>query len=233
MTTSQDTILVVDDEESVRQILRLLLETKGFRVIEAEDAPACLHAVYQHHPDLVLLDIRLPGRDGREVCRLLRDIDPQMPIIMLTALSEEKEKVDRLQDGADDYMTKPFHNDELVVRIRAVLRRSRIGREHPDRVYHDSMIRVDFAARSLFVHGEEVTLSPKQWRLLECLVSRRDQVVPREELLRYAWGSGYDGEHRYLKVFISHLRQKLLDDPRRPRYIQTARARGYVFCSHK
>ena len=118
MTTSHDTILVVDDEEPVRQVLRALLETEGFRVLEAEDAKACLHTVYQRRPDLVLLDIVMPGRDGREVCRLLREIDPHLPVIMLTALFQEQEKVERLSEGADDYVTKPFDRKELRARVQ-------------------------------------------------------------------------------------------------------------------
>lgn len=232
MTKPQDSVLVVDDEVSVRQILRMLLQSEGFEVMEAEDGRACLHHVYQQRPDLVLLDIRLPGRDGRELCRLLREIDPQLPIIMLTALSEDKEKVERLTDGADDYVTKPFHNEELVARMRALLRRTRQSSRHHAHTYRDSMIDVDFDSRQLLVNGVTVSLSPKQWRLFECLVTKKDQVVSREELLRYVWGMGYEVESKYLKVFISHLREKLGDDPKRPRYIHTSREHGYLFASH-
>ncbi len=232
MTKPRDTILVVDDEAPVRQILRMLLQSEGFAVDEAEDGATCLHHVYRHRPDLILLDIRLPGRDGREVCRLLREIDPQLPIMMLTALSEEREKVERLTDGADDYLTKPFHNEELVARVRALLRRARQSSRDHAHSYRDSAIDVDFDSRQLMVGGHHVTLSPKQWRLLECLVTRKDQVVSSEELLRYAWGLGYEAESKYLKVFISHLRQKLGDNPKRPHYIHTAREHGYYFASH-
>ncbi len=229
---NQDTILIVDDEQPVRQVISTLLETEGFGVMEASDAKSCLRLTYDRHPDLVLLDIMMPGRDGREVCRLLRDISPQIPIIMLTALSDEKDKVERFQEGADDYVTKPFHNDELVARIRAVLRRSRLAQVSRSHVYQDTQLRIDFGARQLFVKEAEVSLSPKQWRLLEYLVNHQDHIVTREELLRYAWGNGFEGEHRYIKVFISHLRQKLGDDPKRPRYIVTAREQGYLFQGH-
>jgi two-component system KDP operon response regulator KdpE len=152
---------------------------------------------------------------------------------MLTALSEEREKVDRLSEGADDYVTKPFHNEELVARVRALLRRSRQASRRRAHAYRDSLLDVDFDSRELHVNGNTVSLSPKQWRLLECLVTRKNQVVTREELLRYVWGTGYEAESRYLKVFISHLRQKLGDDPKRPRYIHTAREHGYLFASHQ
>ena len=232
MRMNRDTVLIVDDDDVLRRVLVTLLEREGFNVVEAPDARTCLHLVYERHPDLVLLDILMPDRDGREVCRLLHDIDPQLPIVMLSALSEENEKVGRLGDGADDYIVKPFHNQELVARLQAVLRRSRQAPAHHARLYKDSMLSVDFDSRQLLVNGEEVALSPKLWRLLEYMINHKDRVVSREELLRYAWGNGYEGEHRYLKVFISHLRQRLGENPKRPRYIFTAREQGYLFQSH-
>ncbi len=228
----QERILVVDDEQAVRQVLSTLLETEGFSVIEAADAKSCLHLVYDQHPDLVLLDILMPDRDGRDVCRLLRDIDPHLPIVMLTALSDEQETVGRLDDGADDYITKPFHNHELVARIRAVLRRSRRNAADGSRTYQDSNIKLDFEARQFLTDKGEVALSPKEWRLLECLVTHKGRAVTHEELLRYAWGNGYESEQKYVKVYVSHLRRKLGDDPKKPRYIHTVREQGYLFEVH-
>jgi DNA-binding response OmpR family regulator len=230
--TTQDTILIVDDEEPVRQVIGTLLETEGFKVLEAADGKSCLKIVYDSHPNLVLLDILMPGRDGREVCRLLRDMSADIPIIMLTALSGAQETVERLKDGADDYLAKPFHNEELVARIRAVLRRTRQIPASRTHTYQDSVIQIDFDAHQLGVNGEPVSLSPKQWRLLECLVAHKDRAVMREELLRFAWGTGFEHEPKYLKVFISHLRQKLNDDPKDPCYIHTIREQGYLFQSH-
>lgn len=229
---AQERILVVDDEQAVRQVLSTLLETEGFSVIEASDAKSCLHLVYEQHPDLVLLDILMPDRDGRDVCRLLRDIDSRLPIVMLTAVSDERETVGRLEDGADDYITKPFHNHELVARIRAVLRRSRGNPAHGSRSYQDSQIKLDFAARQFLTDKGEVSLSPKEWRLLECLVEHKGRAVTHEELLRYAWGNGYEGEQKYVKVYVSHLRRKLGDNPKKPRYIHTVREQGYLFEVH-
>ncbi len=226
--TTPATILIVDDEPGVRQVLGVLLRTAGYEAIDAASGIECLHLAYERHPDLVLLDIMMPDRDGREVCRRLREIS-NVPIIMLTALSEEREKVDRLTDGADDYVTKPFENAELLARVRAVLRRS--GRKDNPGLgtYRDDYLTIDFEGRRLIVDGEEVTLSPKQWRLLECLVARKNRVVPRADLLRYTWGEGYDSEQTYLKVLISHLRRKLNDPARHPRYIRTERDLGYLF----
>lgn len=230
--TPQPTILVVDDEDPVRYVLCMLLETEGFSVIEAPNGRECLRLAYEHHPDLVLLDILMPDRDGREICRQLREVSPDLPIIMLTALSEEAEKVARLHDGADDYITKPFHQDELLARIRAVLRRSQRSRIPRVQAYKDSLLSIDFQTHQLSLHGKPIPLSPKEWRMLEYLVEHKDHVATHEELLRYVWGGGFEKEHRYVKVFISHLRQKLGDSPQSPRYIHTSRERGYVFRSH-
>ncbi len=231
MTAQRKTILVVDDEEPVRRVLSTLLETEDYAVVEAASGRECLRLTYAHRPDLVLLDILMDDRDGREVCRQLREISPDLPIIMLTALSDEEEKVQRLDDGADDYVTKPFHKDELMARIRAVLRRTQ-DKSSQVRAYRDSLLNVDFESHQLFVAGESVSLSPKEWRLLEFLIDHKDRVVTREELLHYGWGAGFEREHRYLKVFISHLRRKLGDTGRSPRYIHTSREQGYVFESH-
>jgi DNA-binding response OmpR family regulator len=229
---AQERILVVDDEQAVRQVLSTLLETEGFSVIEASDAKSCLHLVYEQHPDLVLLDILMPDRDGRDVCRLLRDIDTRLPIVMLTAVSDKGETVGRLEDGADDYITKPFHNHELVARIRTVLRRAHRNTLDGSRTYQDSQIKLDFAARQFLTDKGEVALSPKEWRLLECLVEHKGRAVTHEELLRYAWGNGYEGEQKYVKVYVSHLRRKLGDNPKKPRYIHTVREQGYLFEVH-
>ncbi len=231
MTARKETILVVDDEFGVRQVLSMLLKTEGFDVIEAANGKECLRLAYEHRPDLVLLDIMMPDRDGREVCRRLREIS-DVPIVMLTALSDVKEKVDRLGEGADDFISKPFQSEELIARIRAHLRRASHNPGTPPRAYHDGRLDVDFEARRLTVNGSPVSLPPKQWRLLECLINHRDRAVTYDELLHYAWGDGFAGERRYVKVYISHLRQRIGDSSHRPRYIHTERDLGYRFESH-
>lgn len=224
--TNRDTILIADDDASLRVVLAVLFQEEGFNVLEAADGLDCLRMAYERHPDLVLLDIMMPGKDGRDVCRRLREIS-NVPIIMLTAVSVEGDKVQTLSDGADDYVTKPFNNDELVARIRTVLRRSR-----PDRrptAYNDGRLLVDFEERKIKLANKPIALSPKEWRLIECLVKHQGRVVSRETLLRYAWGDGYEKDFNSLKVFISHLRRKLDEPPKRPRYIQTERDLGYRF----
>jgi two-component system KDP operon response regulator KdpE len=226
-----DMILVADDDPSLRLVLNVLLEAEGFSVIQAVDGAECLRLAYERHPDLVLLDIMMPNKDGREVCRRLREIS-DVPIIMLTCLPGEKEKVERLSDGADDYVTKPFSNDELIARIQAILRRTRRHGDPNVRVYDDGHLRIDLDARQLHVAGAPVTLSPKEWRILEYFLRHKNRAIMRHTLLRHAWGEGYEQDFNYLKVFISHLRRKLGDPARHPRYIHTEREMGYRFQAH-
>ncbi len=224
------TILIVDDDPALRIVISALLQEEGFNVIAAVDGDECMRVAYERHPDLVLLDIMMPNKDGREVCRQLRQIS-NVPIIMLTALSTETEKVARLNDGADDYLTKPFYNAELVARIRSILRRARTEFTQTARVYEDDALYVDFGAQRALLHNKELNLSPKEWRILEYLMQHPNRPVPRQALLEYAWGKGYDiqANYNYLKVFISHLRHKLHESIRRPRYIHTERHAGYWF----
>ncbi|MDE3088574.1 MAG: response regulator transcription factor [Chloroflexota bacterium] len=228
---TKETILITDDDPSMRTVLSALLQEENFRVLLAADGSECLRLAYHAHPDLVLLDILMEGKDGREVCKRLREVS-NVPIIMLTGVSLNQEKIGRFADGADDYVTKPYNNDELIARIRAVLRRSRENPRDQLSTYDDGYLIVDFDSRQARVNGRAVVFSPKEWRLVECLMKQQGIVVPREALLQYGWGDGYEKEHHYLKVFIYHLRRKLGDPPRRPRYIHTERDLGYRFEGH-
>lgn len=229
--TQANTVLIADDDPSLRLVITALLQEEGFNVLQAEDGAECLRVAYDRHPDVILLDIMMPNKDGREVCKKLREFS-SVPIIMLTALSMEKEKVDRLLEGADDYVTKPFNNDELVARIRAVLRRSRSNGDAHRHLYDDGRLFIDFDAHQVRIGGIKTALSPKEWRLLEYLCRHPNRVVSRQTLLLHAWGEGYENEFDYLKVFISKLRQKISDPARRPRYIHTERDIGYRFETH-
>lgn len=229
--TQLNSILVVDDDPSLRQVITAVLQEEGFDVISAVDGAECLRLAYDRHPGLILLDIMMPNKDGREVLRRLRELS-NVPIIMLTALSMEKEKVDRLMEGADDYITKPFNNAELVARIHAILRRARQYEETRRHTYDDGYLFVDFDAHQVRIGESEVGLSPKEWRLLEYLMKHPNRVVPRGKLLLQVWGTGYEEEYNYLKVFVAHLRRKLNDSVRRPRYIHTERDLGYRFQTH-
>ena len=227
---SQATILVTDDELSVRQVITLLLEKNGFAVVQAADGAECMRMFYDHYPDLVILDILMPGLDGREVCRQLREIS-NVPILMLTALSDEKELVARLSDGADDYLVKPFKNDELVARIRTLLRRA--NPTAPERRYDDGFLSVDFDAHVIYLGGENVRPAPKEWHLLEYLIRHKNKPMPREKILRQVWGNGFEDANNILKVSISNLRQKLREPAKHPRYILTERSIGYRFQSRE
>jgi two-component system KDP operon response regulator KdpE len=226
--TRRTTILVADDDPALRQALTILLREEGYNVLQAVDGVECLHMAYDRHPDLVLLDIDMPNKDGREVCRQLRAAS-NVPIIMLTVYTSEREKVDRFDDGADDYVTKPFHGEELLARIRAVLRRARINDRTHQAPYEDGYLSVDFESHEVRINGERVPMSPKEWRLLEFLMKNPNRVIARQTLLKQVWGSEYVEEYNYLKVFIAHLRRKLNDPARRPRYIHTERHLGYRF----
>jgi len=226
--TTKDTILIADDDPSLRTVLSALLQKEGFNVVQAVDGLQCLRVAYEAHPNLVLLDIMMPNKDGHHVCQRLREISG-VPIIMLTGVSVDTEKVALLNGGADDYITKPFNNNELVARIRTVLRRGRQESASRLNAYHDAHLSLNFEGRKARVAGNTVALSPKEWRLLECLVKHEGRAVSREVLLRYAWGESYEKEFNYLKVFVSHLRHKLGDPTKRPRYIHTERELGYRF----
>lgn len=226
------TVLIADDDSSIRQVITALLQEEGFNVIQASDGAECLRVAYAHHPDLILLDIMMPTKDGREVCQKLREASA-VPIIMLTALSMEKEKVARLLEGADDYITKPFNNAELIARIRAVLRRYAQSNNQHRNLYDDGRLFIDFDAHQVRVGGIKVDLTLKEWQLFEYLVRNANRVVPRQTLLVHVWGAGFENEFDYLKVFISKLRKKLFDSALRPRYIHTERDIGYRFETHK
>ena len=229
--THQTTILVVDDEEAVRRVIAALLELEGYVVIQAENGAECLRMAYDYHPDLILLDIMMPIKDGRVVCRQLREVS-DTPIIMLTALGGDRERVERLNDGADDYINKPFNNDELVARVRAVLRRAQPNHSLRDHIYDDGFLRVDREAHEVRIKGVRVPFSPKEWRLLEYLLEHKNRVMPRQSLLRHVWGDTYQADFDYLKVFVSHVRRKIQDPARHPHYIHTEREIGYRFETH-
>ena len=227
----KQTILVVDDDPAISHVLSVLLDDEGFVPIHARDGVECLRLAYNTQPDLILLDILLPIKDGRELCRELRMMSA-VPIVMMTALGGDKEKVARLNDGADDYITKPFSNSELIARIRAILRRTHPATDPGARLYQDERILIDFENRKLLVRNKPVNPTPTEWRVLEYLVRHAGHTVSRESLLKHGWGGGSEKYFSWLKVAVSHLRKKLGETPHRPRYIFTEREQGYRFEKH-
>ncbi|MHB8073803.1 response regulator [Desulfosporosinus fructosivorans] len=225
-------ILVVDDEEPIQELLRFNLEKEGYLVSVAKDGQEALQNVENDQPDLLVLDLMLPGMDGLEVCRKLRSNPKfqQIPIIMLTAKGEEFDKVLGLELGADDYMTKPFSPRELLARIKARLRRPNSQEEDTDsKIIIRGELRVDVTGFRVHVRGEETELTPKEFELLRVLVAHPGKVYSRDELLERIWGYEYDGDTRTVDVHVRHLRLKVERDPSNPEYIETLRGIGYRF----
>ncbi len=240
-------ILVVDDEAILAETIAYNLEQEGYQVITVADGTSALNAVHKEHPDLIVLDIMLPGVDGLEVCRQLRreDNTATVPIIMLTAKSDEIDKVVGLEVGADDYVTKPFGRRELLARVRALLRRADYPSNTEERLSSPESdvepppvsrnrelvagpLRIDLASRQVNCRGQDLELQPKQFDLLTYLVRNRGTVLTRDQLLHNVWGYDYTGDTRTVDVHIRWLREKLEADPANPKLIQTVRGVGYV-----
>ncbi len=220
-------VLVIEDDPAIRRFLRATLAQRGYRPIEAADGADGLAQAAEHLPDVVILDLGLPDVDGIEVIRRLRAWSP-VPIVVVSARGQERDKVEALDLGADDYLTKPFGVDELAARMRVALRHAHDagdGDGSPDFEVGD--LRVDRAHRRVFVRGAEVHLTPIEHRLLDFLVRHAGKVVTHRQLLREGWGPGYEAETHYVRLFMGQLRRKLEADPARPRYLRTEPGVGY------
>jgi DNA-binding response OmpR family regulator len=224
------TILLVDDEESVQKLLTYPLERDGYRVVQARDGEEALARFEAEDIDLVVLDVMLPKLDGLEVCKRLR-ARSAVPIVMLTARDDELDKVLGLELGADDYITKPFSIREFRSRIRALLRRASTPRYEPreEEVIDVDGLRIDPARRSVEVAGKPVQLTYVEFELLRTLASRPGRVFSRQALLEALWGGSEYREPRTIDVHVRHLREKLEEDPREPKYLLTVRGVGYRF----
>ena len=220
-------ILVIEDDSQIRRFLRAILTHEGYYLIEATSAQEGIVQVGLRHPDLIILDLGLPDKDGMEVMRVLREWT-STPIIVLTARSQEKDKVAALDVGADDYLTKPFGTNELLARLRVALRhalRAVQGSDEP--VFRVGDLRVDLAYREVFVGEKEVHLTPIEYQLLLMLIQNAGKVVTQRQLLHDVWGPDYVDESHYLRIYMSQLRHKLEIDPTRPRYLITEPGVGY------
>jgi two-component system KDP operon response regulator KdpE len=225
MSDARVQVLVVDDEPQIRKFLRLGLEDNGFAVLEAANADAALRAAVAAQPELVVLDLGLPDREGFEVLERLREWS-RVPVIVLSVRSRESEKVRAFDLGADDYVVKPFGMPELLARVRAALRR-RVEAEAPEPVFRVGALEVDLVRRVVRVNGAQVRLSPKQYRLLQILVSNAGKVVTHGQLLNDIWGAAHRDDVQYLRVFVRKLRSRIEADPARPAYLQTELGVGY------
>jgi DNA-binding response OmpR family regulator/signal transduction histidine kinase len=220
-------VLVVDDDPALRRVVTHGLEDAGYHVLTASEGQAALEMLAQHAPDLVLLDVMLPGTDGFALMSQLREWT-SVPIIMLTARAAEQDVVRGLHRGADDYVTKPFRLSELLARIAAVLRRAQSGPAAGEpTLIENGGLAIDLAQRRVTVDGAPVTLTPTEYRILVQLARHLGQVLTHEQILQAVWGEGYRTENHYLWVHVAHLRQKIESDPRQPRYILTERGVGY------
>jgi two-component system, OmpR family, KDP operon response regulator KdpE len=219
-------ILIVDDEPQIRRVLRTTLISQGYTVAEARTGDEALEQIRNERPDLILLDVNMPGISGLETCREIRS-SSDIPIIMLTVRGSEHDKVQALDAGADDYVTKPFGSEELMARIRAGLRRAAPTESLPPFVSAD--LKIDFEKRAVSLKGEFVRLTPKEFELLRHLVANQGKAQGHRRLLQAVWGPDYGEETEYLRVFINQLRKKIEPDPKHPRYIHTEPWVGYRF----
>ncbi len=227
---SSATVLVVDDEPQIRRVLRSTLPIRGYTVLEASSGEEALELAAKHKPDLILLDVNLPGISGIETCREIRRTN-DAPIIMLTVRNAERDKVVALDAGADDYVTKPFGIEELLARIRASLRRHPSADALP--AFSSKELSVDFESRRVTVGGEEVHLAPKEFEVLRHLIANIGKPVTHRRLLQIIWGPEYGEETENLRVVINQLRKKIEKDPSQPKLILTEPWVGYRFQAPK
>jgi two-component system KDP operon response regulator KdpE len=227
----RETILTIDDNPQLTEMLRLCLEKQGYKVIAAYSGNEGLRKFRDNRPHLVVLDIMMPDMDGWEACRKLREMSPNVPILILTVLKEKANIVRGLALGADAFVAKPFRPRELVARIQALLRRAKVMQTSPKRhqFYDDGELTIDFERRQVYLRDQLVDLSPTEFRLLACLVRNAGRVVPHQTLLTQVWGPEYADETHYVKLYVRYLRQKIEECPEQPKYVLTEWGVGYRF----
>ncbi|MGB5796332.1 MAG: response regulator [Mycolicibacter algericus] len=221
-------VLVVDDEPQILRALKINLSVRGYEVVTAATGAGALRAAAEHRPDVVILDLGLPDISGIEVLAGLRGW-LTVPVIVLSARTDSADKVEALDAGADDYVTKPFGMDEFLARLRAAARRNAAAAEIDQPIVETSSFTVDLAAKKVTKNGGEVHLTPTEWGMLEMLVRNRGKLVGRDELLTQVWGPAYAKETQYLRVYLAQLRRKLEDDPSNPKHLLTEAGMGYRF----
>jgi two-component system, OmpR family, KDP operon response regulator KdpE len=227
MSDAQPLVLIIEDEKDMRTFARIALAAHGYRMVEASTAAEGIRQAAKYNPDLVLLDLGLPDADGSEVTRRLREWSA-VPILVISARGNEESKVKALDDGADDYMTKPFGAAEMMARIRVALRNATRAHGEPVGVVHiGEDVRIDLARRTVVVRGEDVHLTPIEHKLLAALVRNAGMVQTHRHLLEEVWGPGHENEMQYLRVYMTQLRHKLERKPARPRYLLTEPGIGY------
>ena len=227
MPARMSSVLAVDDDVRMLRIMQRTLELEGFKVLKAVSGEAALEVLAQEQPDLVLLDLMMPGMDGYEVCRRIREFS-MLPVIMVTAKQSDDEKLAGFDAGADDYVTKPFSARELVARVKAVLRRAAVAGDVQGAVFTSGALVVDFGGRKVAIGGEDVNLTATEYELICYLAGNAGRVLTPDQILSRVWGEEYVGEAHLLQVTMARLREKLGDDPKNPRYIATRHGIGYM-----
>ena len=224
-------ILIVEDEQPIRKLLEYNLQLSGYDTISAADGEVAIELALNEKPDLIVLDLMLPKLDGIEVCKRLRSGGINIPIIMLTAKGDEFDKVHGLEIGADDYMTKPFSPREVTARIKAVLRRSEAKVDSPEveEILKSGPLKVYMERYEVYLHGEKLDFTPKEFELLAYLIQNKNRVLSRDLLLSAVWNYDFAGDTRIVDVHVSHLREKVEIDTRKPQFIKTVRGIGYKF----
>jgi DNA-binding response OmpR family regulator len=220
-------ILIADDDTDVRRLIAGLLERAGHRVIEASDGRDALKLLYSHRPSLVVLDLTMPGLDGWQVLERVREVS-DVPVLMLTAMGDELDRVRGLRAGADDYVAKPFGRQELLARVEALLRRARVA-AHAPVTYRDELLEVDFAQRSVTLRDRPVSLTPGEFRLLSAFVRHPGQLLSRDQLLELAWGDAFSRTGDEVKLYVGYLRRKLGGPEGAGAAIETVRGFGYRY----
>jgi two-component system, OmpR family, KDP operon response regulator KdpE len=219
-------ILVVDDEPEIRRFLRASLRAQQYEVLEASNGTQALEVMTQHQPDLMILDLGLPDIDGVEITRRIREWS-QIPIIILSVRDRERDKIEALDVGADDYLTKPFGVGELIARMRVVMRR--ISTEAQEAVFSVKGLKIDLVRHQVSLADKDIPLTPTEFDLLRVLIQNAGKVITHRQLIQKVWGGGYEDESRLLRVNISNLRHKIEPDPNQPYYILTELGVGYRF----
>lgn len=230
MTADGPKILLIEDEQEIRRFLRVALVGQGYRLVESDTGRDGVMQAASQQPDLVILDLGLPDIDGMEVIRQVRQWS-QMPIVILSARGQDHQKVDALDAGADDYLTKPFSVGELVARIRVALRHASGALESGEPTFVLGDLRVDFVRRQVFVQQSEIHLTPIEYRLLTTLIKNAGKVITHRQLLKEVWGPDSVYETHYLRVYMAQLRRKIESDPTRPQFLLTEPGVGYRLAS--
>jgi DNA-binding response OmpR family regulator len=227
MNATRPRVLVIDDDADIRLLLRELLERAGYLVDEAEDGKTGLRQLFANAPALVILDVTMPDMDGYQTLERIRDLS-EVPVLMLTARSQELEKVRGLSAGADDYVAKPFGRQELLARVQALLRRSG-GKAEVVEAYADEFLQIDYAQRAVTVQGRDVQLTPLEFKLLSAFVQNPNQVLSRDQLLDLVWGDPYGVSGDQVKLYVGYLRRKLVPDAPDEAPVDTVRGFGYRY----